>query len=65
MSKSKSRPEAHDASIDVRMRGFSHRSTVAAVLSWIDQYVQPSAVEEIELDQARGRVLASRHHQPR
>jgi molybdopterin molybdotransferase len=59
MSKSKSRPEAHDASIDVRMRGFSHRSTVSAVLSWIDQYVQPTAVEDIELDQARGRVLAS------
>jgi molybdopterin molybdotransferase len=44
---------------DVRMRGFAHRTTVAAALAWLDAQVQPLESEFIPLQIAHARVLAS------
>jgi molybdopterin molybdotransferase len=43
---------------DVRMRGFSQRSTVEAALAWVDGNAALLPSEPIELVQAVGRVLA-------
>jgi molybdopterin molybdotransferase len=43
---------------DVRMRGFSHRHTVAAALAWLDAQLTPLAPERVTLADAAGRVLA-------
>lgn len=45
--------------VDVRMRGFAHRSTVEQALSWVDSVAQRLAAETISLWQAAGRVLAA------
>jgi molybdopterin molybdotransferase len=47
------------ASDDVRMRGFAQRQTVAAALAWLDAQLQPLAAEDVPLQSAAGRVLAS------
>ncbi|MFO0870460.1 MAG: gephyrin-like molybdotransferase Glp [Pirellulales bacterium] len=47
------RPEA-----DVRMRGFTRRATVAAVLEWLDAQLFPLPDESLPLLAAAGRVLA-------
>ena len=52
-------PEPSRPNADVRMRGFSGRTTVAEVLAWIDRHVQPLADEMAPVDEAAGRVLAS------
>jgi molybdopterin molybdotransferase len=44
---------------DVRMKGFSQRSTVDAAIAWIDQVAQSLRAEEIPLVQAAGRVLSA------
>jgi len=54
MSHEPARPQA----ADVRMRGFSHRHTVAAALAWLDAQLQPLAAERVPLADAAGRVLA-------
>ena len=43
---------------DVRMRGFSHRATVAAALDWLDTRCEPLPTETVPLLEAAGRVLA-------
>jgi molybdopterin molybdotransferase len=43
---------------DPRMHGFSHRSTVAQALHWIDQHARPLATEWVSLTAAASRVLA-------
>ena len=43
---------------DVRMRGFSQRTPVADVMTWLDDNVTRTAAESIELAKATGRVLA-------
>jgi len=43
---------------DVRMRGFSRRSTVEAASAWLDAQLQPLAAAEVPLADAAGRVLA-------
>ena len=45
--------------VDVRMRGFEHRHTVAASLAWLDAQLQPLGSEFVPLAEAAGRVLAS------
>jgi len=44
---------------DVRMRGFSSRSTVEEAWAWGDQLTNPLAAEEIEIAEACGRVLTA------
>jgi molybdopterin molybdotransferase len=44
---------------DVRMRGFTSRTTVEATLAWIDAQAKALSVEQIPLGQAAGRVLAT------
>ena len=44
---------------DVRMRGFTSRSTVEAALAWVDAQAQPLAAEVVDLHDAAGRVLAA------
>jgi molybdopterin molybdotransferase len=50
---------ASGANDDVRMRGFAHRSTVAAAQAWLDAQVRPpgSVLQPVRL--AAGRVLAA------
>jgi molybdopterin molybdotransferase len=43
---------------DVRMRGFSQRTTVAAALTWLDAQLASLATEVVSVDEAHGRVLA-------
>jgi molybdopterin molybdotransferase len=43
---------------DVRMRGFTRRTTVAAAIDWIDRNAQSVPAEIIPLVEAGGRVLA-------
>jgi len=43
---------------DVRMRGFSHRSTVEEAWRWVDENARPLDCETVTLDEAAGRVLA-------
>jgi molybdopterin molybdotransferase len=43
---------------DVRMRGFTHRHTVAAAHAWLDAQVPPLGNEVVSLRTAAGRVLA-------
>ena len=45
------------AEIDVRMRGFALRTSVAAAIEWLDQQLAPLAPEKVELVEAAGRVL--------
>lgn len=47
------------AEADVRMRGFSRRTTVEAAIAWIDEHVRVLDSEQIALDRAAGRVLAA------
>jgi len=49
-----SKPQA-----DVRMRGFSRRTTVDDALTWLDQQTGPLADESIPAVDAAGRVLAA------
>ena len=44
---------------DVRMRGFQDRTEVAAVRALLEERLRPLAVEEVDLHQAAGRVLAA------
>ncbi len=44
---------------DVRMRGFAHRQTVEAALAWVDAHLPPPITENLSLQRAAGRVLAS------
>jgi molybdopterin molybdotransferase len=44
---------------DVRMRGFARRVTVKHAVEWIDRQVERLSPEQVPLDQAAGRVLAS------
>ena len=44
---------------DVRMRGFTERTRVAAAVAWIDGSIPTPASESIPLDDAAGRRLAS------
>ena len=46
-----------EAEIDVRMRGFARRTSVAAAIEWLDPQVSPLAAEKVELAEAAGRVL--------
>ena len=43
---------------DVRMRGFSTRTTVAEAIRWVDESVGLLPAERVPLEQACGRVLA-------
>ncbi|MHC4405688.1 MAG: molybdopterin molybdotransferase MoeA, partial [Planctomycetota bacterium] len=43
---------------DVRMRGFSRRTTVADALAWLDGQLQRLANEPVPVTEAAGRVLA-------
>ena len=43
---------------DVRMRGFAHRHTVEAALTWLDAQLRPPRAESVPLAAAAGRVLA-------
>jgi molybdopterin molybdotransferase len=43
---------------EVRLRGFSNRASVEAAQRWIDSVAAPLAAEEIDAEQAIGRVLA-------
>ena len=49
--------QSHNFS-DVRMRGFSSRSTVNATWQWIDEHASWLDSESVPLDEASGRVLA-------
>jgi molybdopterin molybdotransferase len=51
----------HDsgANDDVRMRGFTHRHTVAAALVWLDAQMRPPGSVLLPLPLASGRVLAA------
>jgi molybdopterin molybdotransferase len=51
----------HDkgAAGDVRMRGFAHRQTVEAALTWLDAQLRPPGAEIVPLQTAAGRVLAT------
>lgn len=42
---------------DVRMRGFSHRATVATALAWLDAHTELLASEPVALADSVGRVL--------
>lgn len=44
---------------DVRMRGFVRRTTVSDALAWVDQHVSPLDLEQVDLNDAAGRVLGS------
>jgi molybdopterin molybdotransferase len=44
---------------DVRMRGFQDRAEVAAVQALLDEHLRPLSVEDVDLHQAAGRVLAA------
>jgi molybdopterin molybdotransferase len=44
---------------DVRMRGFTRRSTVAEALAWLAGEVAPTGIESVPLPWAGGRVLAA------
>jgi molybdopterin molybdotransferase len=44
---------------DVRMRGFAHRQTVEAALTWLDAQLRPPSAEIVPLQMAAGRVLAA------
>ncbi len=48
----------HNPAADVRMRGFSQRSTVDEVLTWLDKTISPLTPEVISISEASGRVLA-------
>ena len=48
------------ASDDVRMRGFAHRHTVDAALSWLDAQLMPLVSENVDVRCAAGRVLATK-----
>ncbi len=43
---------------DVRMRGFSHRTSVADALAWLDDHSPSLPAEVVPLSEAAGRVLA-------
>jgi molybdopterin molybdotransferase len=45
--------------VDVRMRGFAHRQTVAAALEWLDSQLKPLEAEAVPLGDAARRVLAA------
>ena len=47
------------SALDVRMRGFAKRHTVAAALEWLDAQLRPLDAETVPLGVASGRVLAS------
>jgi molybdopterin molybdotransferase len=47
---------------DVRMRGFSARSTVEAAVAWIDAHAAALAPEVVPLDALHGRVLSEDLH---
>lgn len=44
---------------DVRMRGFSHRSTVEQAWGWLDRHALPRRTECVPLSETHGRVLAA------
>lgn len=50
---------SHSGSADVRMRGFSRRTTVAAALQWVDAHALSLGSESVSIWNASGRVLAS------
>ena len=47
---------------DVRMSGFSNRSRVADVVSWLDQAASPQSTEVVASHSACGRILAEEIH---
>ncbi len=47
---------------DVRMRGFSARTTVETALAWIDAHAKRLGSETVSLDDLHGRVLAADLH---
>ena len=51
-------PAARPTAADVRMRGFSSRTTVEAALAWIDRHASPLESETISIWSAAGRVLS-------
>ena len=53
-----SEPAARPTAADVRMRGFSSRTTVEAALAWIDSHASPLENETISIWSAAGRVLS-------
>lgn len=57
-SESRSAAERQASLPDVRMRGFAHRDTVDAAVSWIAQHASPLERETIALADGYGRVLA-------
>src|ERR1700752_5221797 len=46
------------SALDVRMRGFARRHTVAAALEWLDAQLRPLDAETVPLRVASGRVPA-------
>src|SRR5262249_35348175 len=44
---------------DVRMRGFTSRSTVEQAVAWLDNQIRPLPPEDVALADAAGRVLAA------
>lgn len=50
--------DSHPPSADVRMRGFSRRTTVEDALAWVDAHANSLASERVSIWQAGGRVLA-------
>ena len=50
---------------DVRMRGFSHRTTVTDAITWLDGQVETLSSERVPLTEAAGRVLAGDVASPR
>ena len=44
---------------DVRMKGFAKRSSVGACIHWIDEHLSRLPAEQVSLDDAHQRVLAS------
>ena len=51
--------EGKGADSDVRMRGFAKRHTVIEALAWLDAQLHCLPAEEVRLNSAAGRVLAS------
>jgi len=49
---------SHPSGEDVRMRGFSRRTTVEAALAWLDARLETLQSEPVPLSEAAGRVLA-------
>jgi molybdopterin molybdotransferase len=49
---------------DVRLRGFPDRTSVEEAIAWVDALATNRAYEEIDLEQASGRVLAAPIHVP-